>query len=123
MIESNEQLIFIIFQSVSSKHIYLFYIFNMTADSRTTHYPKLQSREDWQTWIDSIADLATSYDVWKYCDPDAAKQPEVVTDDTGRTGLRKVNERITLTIHQKYQVLYAGIRTPQGKIQALRDVI
>ncbi|KAF1986289.1 hypothetical protein K402DRAFT_332658, partial [Aulographum hederae CBS 113979] len=86
-------------------------------------HSQLTSRDVWQSWIDSITDLALSYDVWKYCDPATTEEAGTITNDTIRTGLRKVNERITITVHQKYRIIYAGIHTPRGKLQALKDAI
>ncbi|KAF1991663.1 hypothetical protein K402DRAFT_305880, partial [Aulographum hederae CBS 113979] len=84
---------------------------------------QLTSRDVWQSWIDSIADLAHNYNVWKYCDPATNQDVGIITDETIRTGIRKVNERIALTVHLKYRVYYSGIHTPRGKLQALKNAV
>jgi hypothetical protein len=84
-------------------------------------HTQLKTRADWQIWIDSIADLAQSYDVWEYCDPDeSTTSPD---EESVRLGLRKVNERITSTVQESHRILYAGIRSPRGKIQALSKAL
>lgn len=87
----------------------------------TSQYPKLRSREDWYLWISSITSLGLNYNVWNYIDPEGIDEiPSPITEEITRTGLRKVNERIDMTVHQPLQVIYLDVHDPRGKLQALK---
>jgi hypothetical protein len=79
------------------------------ASKTTSTYAQLTSREIWHTWLSSITDLALNYDVWKYVDPEWIEEvPKPITDDTTHTGLQKINEHISSTVSQEFQIIYAG---------------
>lgn len=40
---------------------------NLKVTMEFIKHTQLKTRGGWQMWIDSIADLAQSYDVWEYC--------------------------------------------------------
>ena len=108
------------------------------------HLTMLNSREDWNDWINSIEDLAVGNGVWKYCDPEnvenltftASEPPNTAGKDmiqkfhtlqaiydSKRKKYDKVSERIDLTVCQEFKQHFLGIHDVRGKLIALADSI
>ena len=83
----------------------------------------LTDRDSWQSWYDSIQNLAAIYFVWEYCDPDGTKEYNNQCPDGVRTGLRKVLERIDVTVTPTYRVYYLGCRTVHEQLTKLRMMV
>lgn len=108
------------------------------------HLPMLNSREDWNHWINSIEDLAVRNYVWDYCDPEGIDSLVFTTTKPSSSASRdviqkyqslqaiydsqhkkydKVSERIDITVCQEYKQHYLGIHDVRGKLTALADSI
>ena len=95
----------------------------MGSDKGTSSYTMLTDRDSWQSWYDSIQNLAAIYFVWEYCDPDGTKEYNDQCSDNVRTGLRKVLERIDVTVTPTHRVYYLGCRTVHEQLTKLRMMV
>src|SRR4051794_10991130 len=108
------------------------------------HLPMLNSREDWNHWINSIEDLAVRNDIWNYCDPEgienlvftptrppSSASRDVIQKyqslqaiyDSQRKKYDKVSDRIDITVCQEYKQHYLRIHDVRGKLTALANSI
>jgi len=95
----------------------------MSSGKGTSSYTMLTDHDSWQSWYDSIQNLATIYFVWEYCDPDSTETYNNDSPDYIRTGIRKVLERIDCTVTPKHRVFYTGCRTPREQLTKLRTTV
>src|SRR6185295_7893680 len=92
----------------------------MMAPKTEGTYAILTDQDSWPTWYDSIQNLASIHFVWEYCDPDGTKDITARTSDSIRTGIRKVLERIDITVTLKHRTIYQGCRNPREQLAKLR---